>query len=87
MPKGLKIENRTGQTFYNTAWIAGVDYDAEAFDDEFEEDYEDEAELAKAMMTYKMAISMKLTLTKSRKWKIFRTTTRSMKRLVQQLTK
>jgi hypothetical protein len=42
MPEGLKIANRTGQIFYDTAWIAGVDYDEEAFDDEFEEDYEDE---------------------------------------------
>ena len=43
MPEGLKISNRTGHIFYDTAWIAGVDYDEEAFDDEFEEDYDDEA--------------------------------------------
>ena len=34
MPEGLKISNRTGQLFYDSAWIAGVDYDAEAFDDD-----------------------------------------------------
>jgi hypothetical protein len=39
MPDGLKIENKTGQIFYDSAWIAGVDYDDEAFDDEFEQDY------------------------------------------------
>ena len=44
MPEGLKIANRTGQIFYDTAWIAGVDYDEEGFDDEFEEEYEDDDE-------------------------------------------
>ncbi len=42
MPDGLKIENRTGQLFYNSAWITGVDYHEEEFEDDFEEDYEDE---------------------------------------------
>ena len=42
MPEGLEIENKTGQVFYDSAWIAGVDYDEESFDDEFEEDYDDE---------------------------------------------
>jgi hypothetical protein len=30
MSDGLKISNRTGQLFYDSAWIAGVDYDNEA---------------------------------------------------------
>lgn len=42
MPAGLKIENRTGHLFYDSAWIAGVDYNEEEFDDQFEEDYADE---------------------------------------------
>ena len=42
MPDGLKIENRTGQLFYDAAWIAGVDYNEEDFDDQFEEDYNNE---------------------------------------------
>ena len=42
MPEGLKIENRTGQLFYDSAWIAGVDYNEEEFDDQFDEDYADE---------------------------------------------
>jgi len=33
MSDGLKISNRTGQLFYDSAWIAGVDYDNEAFED------------------------------------------------------
>lgn len=37
MPSGLKINNRTGLLLYDSAWIAGVDYDEEEFDDE---DYE-----------------------------------------------
>jgi hypothetical protein len=27
MPKGLKITNHTGQVLYDSAWIAGVEYD------------------------------------------------------------
>ena len=42
MPDGLKIANRTGQLFYDSAWIAGVDYDNEAFEDAQDEDYEDQ---------------------------------------------
>ena len=41
----LKISNRTGQLFNNSAWIAwiaGVDYDNEAFEDAKDEDYEDQ---------------------------------------------
>jgi len=42
VPAGLKIKNRTGQIFYDSAWIAGVDYDAEAFEDDLDqEDYEE----------------------------------------------
>jgi len=37
MPKGLKIMNRTGHVLYDSAWIAGVDYDEDEFEDE---DYE-----------------------------------------------
>jgi hypothetical protein len=40
---GLKIKNRTGQVFYDSAWVAGVDYDAEAFEEDLNhEDYEEE---------------------------------------------
>ena len=39
---GLKILNRTGQLFYDSVWIAGVDYDNEAFEDAHNEDYEDQ---------------------------------------------
>jgi hypothetical protein len=42
MPHGLKISNRTGQFFYDSAWIAGVDYDNEAFEDAQDEDYDDQ---------------------------------------------
>jgi hypothetical protein len=34
VPKGLKITNNTGQVLYDSTWIAGVDYDEEAFKDE-----------------------------------------------------
>ncbi len=37
-----KISNRTGELFYDSAWIAGVDYDNEAFEDAQDEDYEDQ---------------------------------------------
>jgi hypothetical protein len=30
MPQGLKLSSRTGHLLYDTAWIAGVDYDHEA---------------------------------------------------------
>ena len=42
MPDGLKISNLTGQLFYDSAWIAGVDYEIEAFEDAQDEDYEDQ---------------------------------------------
>lgn len=43
MPAGLKIENRTGQLFYDSAWIPGVDYNEEQFDDDLDdEDFEEE---------------------------------------------
>jgi hypothetical protein len=42
MPEGLKIANRTGRLFYDSAWIAGVDYDNEAFDEEADDDYVDD---------------------------------------------
>ena len=37
MPEGLKIQNRYNETLFDAAWIPGVDYDA----DEFEEYHED----------------------------------------------
>ena len=41
MPKGLKVTNRTGHILYDSAWIAGVDYDEDEFEDEFnDDDYE-----------------------------------------------
>jgi hypothetical protein len=33
MPKGLKIANRADLILFDSAWIAGVDYDEELFDD------------------------------------------------------
>jgi hypothetical protein len=42
MSDGLKISNRTGQLFYDSAWIAGVHYDNEAFEDAHDEDYEEQ---------------------------------------------
>ena len=42
MPDSLRISNRTGRLFYVTVWIAGMDYDNEAFEDAQDEDYEDQ---------------------------------------------
>jgi hypothetical protein len=43
MPDGLKISNQTGKLFYDSAWIAGVDYGNEAsFEDAQDKDYEDQ---------------------------------------------
>ena len=33
MPSGLKIKSCTGRMLYNSAWITGVDYNADTFDD------------------------------------------------------
>jgi hypothetical protein len=42
MPLGLKITNRANNVIFDTAWIAGVDYDEEEFDDDnYEEDIDD----------------------------------------------
>jgi hypothetical protein len=40
MPEGLKITNRANNVIFDTAWIAGVDYDKQEFDDD--EDNEEE---------------------------------------------
>jgi hypothetical protein len=51
MPKGLKIANRADLILFDSAWIAGVDYDEELFDDdghqpnEENEDEEDSYEM------------------------------------------
>jgi hypothetical protein len=42
MPRGLKITNRANQVILNSAWIAGVDYDEELFDDDIDDDYDEE---------------------------------------------
>jgi hypothetical protein len=34
MPKGLKIANRGDLILFDSAWIAGVDYDEDLFDDD-----------------------------------------------------
>lgn len=34
IPEGLKIQNRLGTILYDSAWIAGVDYDDERFNDD-----------------------------------------------------
>ena len=44
MPQGLKVTNRTGITLFDSAWIAGVDYENEEFDDEMYEEEEQEGE-------------------------------------------
>jgi cobalamin biosynthesis protein CobT len=46
MPKGLKISSQANQVIFDSAWIAGVDYDEDLFDDEDhnEEDDGDENE-------------------------------------------
>ena len=41
MPKGLKITNRANQVIFNSAWIAGVDYDEDLFDDEDHDEDDD----------------------------------------------
>jgi hypothetical protein len=42
MPRGLKITNRADHVIFNSAWIAGVDYDEELFDDDIDDDYDKE---------------------------------------------
>jgi hypothetical protein len=43
MPEGLKITNRANNIIFDTAWIAGVDYDEQEFDDdEYDEEEENE---------------------------------------------
>jgi hypothetical protein len=42
MPKGLKIKNRANNVIFDSAWIAGVDYDEEEFADENYDDVEEE---------------------------------------------
>jgi hypothetical protein len=42
MPRGLKITNRANQVIFNSAWIAGMDYDEELFDDDIDDDYDEE---------------------------------------------
>jgi hypothetical protein len=42
MPRGLKITNRANQVVFKSAWIAGVDYDEELFDDDIDDDYHEE---------------------------------------------
>jgi hypothetical protein len=41
-PRGLKITNRANQVIFHSAWIAGVDYDEESFDDDIDDDYDEE---------------------------------------------
>ena len=52
MPKGLKIKNRTGITFFDSSWTAGVDYDPDLHEfsydldsHEFEESKENSSNL------------------------------------------
>jgi hypothetical protein len=43
MLEGLKITNRANNVIFYTAWIAGVDYDEQEFDDdEYDEEEENE---------------------------------------------
>jgi hypothetical protein len=41
MPEGLKITNQVNNVIFDTAWVAGVDYDEQEFDDD-EYDKEEE---------------------------------------------
>eukprot|EP00978_Attheya_sp_CCMP212_P018922 scaffold52326_cov46-Attheya_sp.AAC.2 len=44
MPEGLKIQNKQGDLLYDSAWIEGVDYHEEEFDDEdYDKDNENES--------------------------------------------
>jgi hypothetical protein len=44
MPKGLKIANRANQILFDSAWIAGVDYDDELFNNKDSDDEDDKDE-------------------------------------------
>ena len=41
--KGLKIRSRTGEILYDSAWIAGVDYEEDAADEDYDPE-EDQSE-------------------------------------------
>ena len=41
MPQGLKITNKTCRLLYDAAWIAGVEYDGDEFEEDLEEDASD----------------------------------------------
>jgi hypothetical protein len=41
MPAGLKITNRANHVIFDSAWIAGVDYDEDLFDDDNHNEEED----------------------------------------------
>jgi hypothetical protein len=41
MPAGLKITNRANRVIFDSAWIAGVDYDEDLFDDDHHNEEED----------------------------------------------
>jgi hypothetical protein len=42
MPEGLKITNRANNVIFDTAWITGVDYYEQEFDDEYDKEEENE---------------------------------------------
>jgi len=44
MPVGLKIVKKTGQVFYDSAWIPGVDYDDKQFDNKEYKDGPDQGD-------------------------------------------
>ena len=51
MPKGLKITNRAGIILFNSASIAGVDYDEDLFeDDDYTSDEDGENKLQIVMI-------------------------------------
>jgi hypothetical protein len=47
MPEGLKITNQANNVIFDTAWIAGVDYDEQEFDDD---EYDKERETTTMMI-------------------------------------
>ena len=51
MPEGLKIKNRADNIIFDSAWIAGVDYDEEEFNDDTYED-EEEGDIAEQEEKY-----------------------------------
>jgi hypothetical protein len=66
MPKGLKITNHTGQVLYDSAWIAGVEYDEDEIEDQDYQEEQDEDDDSNYTMTVTM--TMMMTMISMTKW-------------------